>query len=49
LKREAEMGKMCIADYITDSIYHIQSIEALIASDSNVNIGSDTLGEFEKA
>lgn len=40
---------MCIADYTSDSIFNIQSIEALISCDSNVNIGSDKLGEFENA
>jgi hypothetical protein len=44
LKREAEKGKMSIADYITLSVSRIQSIDALISSDSNVNIGGDTFG-----
>jgi hypothetical protein len=40
---------MSIADCITPLISPIQSIDTLIARDSNVNIGGDTLGEFEKA
>ena len=48
LKRAAEKGKMSIADYITLRVSCIQSIDALIASDSNVNIGCDTLGNLKK-
>jgi len=43
LKREVEKGKMSIADYIALLVSRIQSIDALISSDSNVNIGGDTL------
>ena len=48
LKREAEKGKMSIADYITLLVSRVQSIEALMSSDSNVNIGCDTLKSLKK-
>ena len=47
LKREAEMKGVRIPDYITDFVSRVQSIEALIASDSNVNIEWDTLGNLK--
>ena len=48
LKREAEMKEVSISDFITDLISRVQSIEAIIASDSNVNIGCDTLESLKK-
>jgi hypothetical protein len=42
LKREAENKGMCISDYIADLIGRIQSIEALIAGKSTVNIPVDS-------